>query len=142
MGFLHFYQAFFGVYDGHGDSKAAEFVAKNLDKKVMEEVSKTGEDAIDAAIRDAYLTTDMDFLKEDVGGGTCCVTAMIHKGDLFVSNAGDCRAVLSRNGKAEALTNDHHPSREDERDRIEALVNLIIPLCSSLAQIQIFFLNL
>lgn len=114
-------QAFFGVYDGHGDSKAAEFVAKNLDKKVMEEVSKTCEDAIDGAIRDAYLFTDMDFLKEDVGGGTCCVTAMIHKGDLFVSNAGDCRAVLSRNGVAEALTNDHHPSREDERDRIEAL---------------------
>ncbi|TYI08329.1 hypothetical protein ES332_A10G291600v1 [Gossypium tomentosum] len=114
-------QAFFGVYDGHGNSKAAEFVAKNLDKKVMEEVSKTCEDAIDGAIRDAYLFTDMDFLKEDVGGGTCCVTAMIRKGDLFVSNAGDCRAVLSRNGVAEALTNDHHPSREDERDRIEAL---------------------
>ncbi|KAG4181628.1 hypothetical protein ERO13_A10G239900v2 [Gossypium hirsutum] len=106
----------------NGDPKqAAEFVAKNLDKKVMEEVSKTCEDAIDGAIRDAYLFTDMDFLKEDVGGGTCCVTAMIRKGDLFVSNAGDCRAVLSRNGVAEALTNDHHPSREDERDRIEAL---------------------
>ncbi|GMI87290.1 phosphatase 2C5 [Hibiscus trionum] len=115
-------QAFFGVYDGHGGSKAAEFVAKNLDKKVMAEVSKTGEDvAIDHAIREAYLTTDSDFLKEDLGGGTCCVTAMIRKGNLFVSNAGDCRAVLSRNGVAEALTSDHQPSRQDERDRVEAL---------------------
>ncbi|KAK8496787.1 hypothetical protein V6N13_000130 [Hibiscus sabdariffa] len=115
-------QAFFGVYDGHGGSKAAEFVAKNLDKKVTAEVWKTGEDAaIDDAIKEAYLATDIDLLKEDVGGGACCVTAMIRKGDLFVSNAGDCRAVLSQNGVAEALTSDHQPSRQDERDRIEAL---------------------
>ncbi|KAE8695457.1 putative protein phosphatase 2C 30 [Hibiscus syriacus] len=115
-------QAFFGVYDGHGGSKAAEFVAKNLDKKVMAEVSKTGEDAaIDHAIGEAYLTTDTDVLKEDLSGGTCCVTAMIRKGNLFVSNAGDCRAVLCQNGVAEALTSDHHPSRQDEKDRIEAL---------------------
>ncbi|KAE8726778.1 putative protein phosphatase 2C 30 [Hibiscus syriacus] len=115
-------QAFFGVYDGHGGSKAAEFVAKTLDKKVMAKVSKTDEDAaIDHAIREAYLTTDTDVLKEDLSGGTCCVTAMIRKGNLFVSNAGDCRAILSRNGVAEALTSDHHPSRQDERDKIEAL---------------------
>ncbi|KAE8694844.1 putative protein phosphatase 2C 30 [Hibiscus syriacus] len=115
-------QVFFGIYDGHGGSKAAEFVANNLDKKVMAEVSKTGEDvAIDDAIREAYLATDIDLLKDDVGGGTCCVTGLVRKGDLFVSNAGDCRAVLSRNGVAEALTSDHQPSRKDERDRIEAL---------------------
>lgn len=115
-------QAFFGVFDGHGGSKAAEFVAGNLDKAAMAEVLKRSGDAIEEAIKEAYLTTDMDFLKEDVGGGTCCVTAMIHKGDLVVSNAGDCRAVLSRNGVAEALTSDHHLSRQDERARIEALV--------------------
>ncbi|XP_022747778.1 probable protein phosphatase 2C 25 [Durio zibethinus] len=114
-------QAFFGVFDGHGGSKAAEFAAKHLDKKAMEELSKRCGDAIEEAIRDAYVTTDMDFLKQDLGGGACCVTAMIHKGDLVVSNAGDCRAVLSRNGVAEALTSDHQPSRKDERDRIEAL---------------------
>ena len=117
-----FLQAFFGVFDGHGGSKAADFAAKNLDKKVISEVSKKCGDSIEDAIKEAYLTTDMDFLKEDVGGGTCCVTAVIHKGDLVVSNAGDCRAVMSRSGVAEALTSDHQPSRQDERDRIEALV--------------------
>ncbi|OMO75979.1 phosphatase 2C (PP2C)-like protein [Corchorus olitorius] len=111
-------QGFFGVFDGHGGSKAAEFAAKNLEKKVMEEVSNGC--GIEDAIKVGYLTTDMDFLTEDLNGGTCSVTAMIHEGDLIVSNAGDCRAVLSRNGVAEALTSDHKPSREDERDRIEA----------------------
>ncbi|XVE99791.1 hypothetical protein REPUB_Repub03eG0231400 [Reevesia pubescens] len=128
-------QAFFGVYDGHGGSKAAEFTAKNLDKKVLAEVSKRSGDAIEDVIREAYLTTDMDFLKEDVGGGTCCVTAMIHKGNLVVSNAGDCRAVLSRNGVAEALTSDHQPSRQDERDRVEALGGFV-DCCHGVWRIQ------
>ncbi|WRX12559.1 PPM-type phosphatase-like domain - like 7 [Theobroma cacao] len=115
-------QAFFGVFDGHGGSKAAEFAAKNLDKKVMEAVSnRSCGEGIEDAIREAYLTTDIDFLKEDVVGGTCCVTAMVHEGDIVVSNAGDCRAVMSRSGVAEALTSDHKPSRQDERDRVEAL---------------------
>ncbi|XP_039009946.1 probable protein phosphatase 2C 30 isoform X1 [Hibiscus syriacus] len=132
---LMFLQAFFGVFDGHGGSKAAEFVACNLDKAAMAEVSKRCGDAIEEALREAYLTTDMDFLKEDVGGGTCCVTAMIHKGDLAVSNAGDCRAVLSRNGVAEALTSDHHVSRQDERERIEALGGYV-DFCHGVWRIQ------
>ncbi|KAJ0102220.1 hypothetical protein Patl1_06636 [Pistacia atlantica] len=115
-------QALFGVFDGHGGPKAAEFAAKNLDKNIRAEVCsrKCEEEGIERAIRNGYLTTDTEFLRENHGGGTCCVTALIQKGDLLVSNVGDCRAVLSRGGVAEALTSDHQPSRKDERDRIEA----------------------
>ncbi|KAG8644872.1 probable protein phosphatase 2C 30 isoform X2 [Manihot esculenta] len=116
-------QAFFGVFDGHGGAKAAEFASKNLEKNIMAELSSRCEEkmGIETAIRNGYLTTDREFLKQNVGGGACCVTAMIHNGDLAVSNVGDCRAVMSRGGVAQALTSDHHPSREDERERIEAL---------------------
>ncbi|GKV01306.1 hypothetical protein SLEP1_g13869 [Rubroshorea leprosula] len=111
-------QAFFGIFDGHGGSKAAEFAAKNLDKNILDEVVRRDEEEIGDAVKCGYLTTDTEFLKEDVYGGTCCVTALIRKGNLVVSNLGDCRAVMSRRGLAEALTSDHRPSREDERDRI------------------------
>ncbi|MBA0630429.1 hypothetical protein Godav_002530 [Gossypium davidsonii] len=104
-------------------------------KVAMAEVSKRCGDAIEEAIKEAYLTTDMDFLKEDVGGSTCCVTAMIHEGDLVVSNPGDCRAVLSRNGVAEALTSYHHVSRQDERARIEALGGYV-DFCHGVWRIQ------
>ncbi|XP_058110294.1 putative protein phosphatase 2C 53 isoform X1 [Magnolia sinica] len=114
-------QAFFGVFDGHGGVKAAEFATENMGKKIMDEVMKSGGDGIKAAIRSAYLATDSEFLKEGTRGGACCVTALIKNSDLIVSNAGDCRAVLSRGGVAESLTDDHRPSREDERDRIENL---------------------
>ncbi|XP_059627959.1 probable protein phosphatase 2C 25 [Cornus florida] len=114
-------QAFFGVFDGHGGAQAAEFAAKNLDRNIMNEVKRRSNGEIKEAIRHGYLTTDEEFLKEDVGSGTCCVTALLRNGELVVSNAGDCRAVMSHGGIAEALTIDHRPSCSDERDRIERL---------------------
>lgn len=114
-------QALFGVFDGHGGPKAAEFAAKNLNKNIMDEVSSRCQEGTETAIRNGYLTTDEEFLKQNVNGGACCVTALIHQGNLVVSNTGDCRAVMSRGGVAEALTSDHQPSRKDEKDRIEAL---------------------
>lgn len=72
-----------------------------------------------------YLTTDAAFLKEkDVKGGSCCVTAMVSNGNLVVANAGDCRAVMSVGGVAQAISSDHRPSRDDERKRIETTVRI------------------
>ncbi|GAV66594.1 PP2C domain-containing protein, partial [Cephalotus follicularis] len=114
-------QALFGVFDGHGGAKAAEFAAENLNKYILDEVVRRDEDKIDDAVKNGYLNMDAQFLKEDLYGGACVVSALIRKGHLIVSNAGDCRAVMSIGGVAEALTSDHRPSRKDERDRIETL---------------------
>ncbi|KAH8498739.1 hypothetical protein Peur_073925 [Populus x canadensis] len=114
-------QAFFAIFDGHGGAKAAEFAAGNLDKNILDEVARRDEEDIKDAVKYGYLNTDAQFLKEDIRGGSCCVTALIRKGNLVVSNAGDCRAVISRGGVAEALTADHRPSRGDEKDRIESM---------------------
>ncbi|KAK4480699.1 hypothetical protein RD792_013781, partial [Penstemon davidsonii] len=114
-------QAFFGVLDGHGGAGAAEFASNNLEKNIMIEVLKGGEKDIINALREGYLNTDIEFMKKDIGGGTCCVTVLIHKGHIFVSNVGDCRAVMSQGGIEEALTLDHKPSLKDEKDRIKSL---------------------
>ncbi|RZC78048.1 hypothetical protein C5167_002246 [Papaver somniferum] len=115
-------QAFFGVYDGHGGAKAAEFASKHMENNIMNELSSRGADEqIEEAVKSGYLLTDSEFLKEDVRGGSCSVTALIRNGHLVVSNAGDCRAVISRGGISAPLTDDHKPSRPDEKERIEAL---------------------
>ncbi|XP_072960771.1 probable protein phosphatase 2C 32 [Typha angustifolia] len=117
-------KAFFGIFDGHGGKRAAEFASENMGELIAEELDKEGRESsseIAEAVKAGYLKTDKEFLKEKVGGGTCCVTALLREGNLVVSNVGDCRAVLSWEGKAEALTSDHRPSRQDERDRIENL---------------------
>ncbi|KAE8688521.1 putative protein phosphatase 2C 25 [Hibiscus syriacus] len=116
-------QAFFGVFDGHGGAKAAEFAAQKLEKNIIDEVGRRDVSKVKEAVKEGYMKTDAEFLKEDVSGGTCCVTALIQNGNLIVSNAGDCRAVMSRGGVAEPLTSDHRPSREDERNRIQSSVS-------------------
>lgn len=116
----HLNNAFFGVYDGHGGSKAAKFVAQNLHNNILEVVGNcTGSTEKEDAIKAAFLKTDRDFLNLGLGSGVCCVTALIQAEEVIISNLGDCRAVLSRGGVAEAVTKDHRVEQEDERKRIE-----------------------
>ncbi|KAL6193280.1 hypothetical protein ACLB2K_034364 [Fragaria x ananassa] len=110
-------RGFFGVYDGHGGSKAAAFAAENLHSNIIEMMEGCTEK--EEAFRAAYLKTDQDFLKQGVGSGTCCVTALVDEQEVVISNLGDCRAVLSRGGVAEALTTDHTAAQESERQRIQ-----------------------
>ncbi|KAL9238682.1 hypothetical protein vseg_013072 [Gypsophila vaccaria] len=118
---VHNNMAIFGVFDGHGGAKAAEYAAEYLNKNIISEIENKGNEVdIEEAVKQGYLKTDSEFLEGELNGGSCCVTALITKGDLVVSNAGDCRAVMSRGGVAEALTTDHRPSRPDEKERIEA----------------------
>jgi protein phosphatase 1L len=101
---------------------------KILGKNIVDAMLGMGdetEDILEQAVRAGYLTTDAEFLKQEVGSGTACVTALIIDGNLVVSNAGDCRAVISRNGASEALTCDHRAGREDERQRIENLGGIV-----------------
>ncbi|XP_060175021.1 probable protein phosphatase 2C 25 [Lycium barbarum] len=115
----HSKQGMFGIFDGHGGAKAAEFAAEHLNKNIMDELVKRNDEDIAESVKMGYLKTDSEFLSQDFRGGSCCVTALIRNSNLAVSNAGDCRAVVSRGGIAEALTTDHKPSRKDEKDRIE-----------------------
>ncbi|KAL4319134.1 hypothetical protein GQ457_18G022190 [Hibiscus cannabinus] len=115
-------KAFFGVYDGHGGKNAADFVAQNLHDNLFEmlkDCKGNDEKEKEKAVKAGYLKTDEEFLKQDMVSGTCCVTALIEGEDIVVSNLGDCRAVLSREGVAEALTTDHKAEQQDERTRIE-----------------------
>lgn len=59
------FQGFFGVYDGHGGKKAAEFVADSLHKNLLEMVDNcVGNIAREEAVKSAYLKTDKEFLQQ------------------------------------------------------------------------------
>ncbi|XP_039034790.1 probable protein phosphatase 2C 25 [Hibiscus syriacus] len=111
---------FFGVFDGHGGAKPTEFVAQKLEKNIIDEVRRRDISKVKEAVKKGYMKTDAEFLKEYISSGTCCVTALIHNGNLIVSNAGDCRAVMRRCGVAKPLTSNQRPSRDDERNRIQS----------------------
>jgi protein phosphatase 1K len=134
---------FAGVYDGHGGSAVAEWLAAKLEKIVLE--NWTAGARARAAIEDAYLAADRQLLsatsgflglgERGVGGSKCGATAVnaLLFADpapdaqgataLLTANAGDARVLLvTRNGataEAVPLYEEHVPDLERERERIE-----------------------
>ncbi|KAL8521930.1 hypothetical protein ACS0TY_012184 [Phlomoides rotata] len=115
--------AFYGVFDGHGGKHAADFACYNLPRLIVEDEDFPQE--IERVISSAFLQTDAAFadaclLDADLASGTTALAALVIGSSLVVANAGDCRAVLCRRGKAIEMSRDHRPVCLRERRRIEA----------------------
>ncbi|KAM7256002.1 hypothetical protein ACFE04_011743 [Oxalis oulophora] len=115
--------AFYGVFDGHGGKHAADFASRHLPRFIVEDEEFPAE--IERVISSAFLQTDSAFaeaclLDAALASGTTALTALVVGSSLVVANAGDCRAVLSRRGKAIPLSRDHKPVCIKERTRIES----------------------
>ena len=62
-------QAFFAVVDGHGGHAAADYVADNLGKNIINAIENqvmevVDERTVEQAIRDGYTETDKGFLSQ------------------------------------------------------------------------------
>lgn len=121
--------SFFGVFDGHGGQEASLFVSEHLLSNIVHSPYFKQKSLCAAAVKEAFLKTDSDFLlkaqAEEIFSGTTAIVAFLQGEKLLVANCGDSRAVLCRQGKAIALSEDHKPSRPDERHRIETAGGLI-----------------
>ncbi|AQK68563.1 putative protein phosphatase 2C 10 [Zea mays] len=111
----------FGVYDGHGGVRAAEYVKQHLFSNLIKHPKFITDTK--AAIAETYNLTDSEFLKADScqtrDAGSTASTAIIVGDRLLVANVGDSRAVISKGGQAIAVSRDHKPDQTDERQRIE-----------------------
>ncbi|CAA6666302.1 unnamed protein product [Spirodela intermedia] len=114
--------AFYGVFDGHGGKHAADFACDNLPRFILENKDFPGE--IERVVSSAFLHTDSAFaeacsINSSLASGTTALAALVVGRCLVVANAGDCRAVLCRRGKAIELSRDHKPGCNREKKRIE-----------------------
>lgn len=115
--------SFFGVYDGHGGDKVAQFAGENIHLIIAkQEAFKKGD--IEQALKDGFLATDRAILndpryEEEVSGCTASVGILSSK-KIYVGNAGDSRSVLGVKGRAKPLSFDHKPQNEGEKARITA----------------------
>nr|XP_043617661.1 probable protein phosphatase 2C 76 [Erigeron canadensis] len=118
----------FGIFDGHGGSRAAEYLKQNLFNKLMDHPEFMTDTK--KAISETYRQTDSDFLeseKDNSGDdGSTASTAVLVGNHLYVANVGDSRTVISKAGKAIALSEDHKPNRTDERKRIESAGGVVM----------------
>ncbi|CAN7056332.1 unnamed protein product [Brassica rapa subsp. trilocularis] len=123
--------AFYAVFDGHGGSEAATYVKQNAIRLFFEDdkfpqTSKVNNsvyvEEVKSSLRNAFLQADLA-LAEDCSisssSGTTALAALIFGRLLMVANAGDCRAVLCRKGRAIEMSHDHRPINLLERRRVE-----------------------
>ncbi|KAK9061155.1 hypothetical protein SSX86_018335 [Deinandra increscens subsp. villosa] len=130
---LHFY----GVYDGHGCSHVAMKCKDRMHEIVKEEVENC-EKSIEwkETMVKSFTRMDKDITEwsscasssncrcelqtpQCDAVGSTAVVAVVAPDKIVVSNCGDSRAVLCRNGVAIPLSTDHKPDRPDELKRIE-----------------------
>ncbi|XP_051210583.1 probable protein phosphatase 2C 52 [Lolium perenne] len=118
----------FGIFDGHGGSRAAEYLKEHLFENLMKHPEFMTDTKL--AISETYKKTDSEFLDSEVNthrdDGSTASTAVLVGNHLYVANVGDSRAVISKSGKAIALSDDHKPNRSDERKRIESAGGIVM----------------
>ncbi|KAM3413191.1 hypothetical protein ACQJBY_004395 [Aegilops geniculata] len=118
----------FGIFDGHGGSRAAEYLKEHLFENLMKHPQFMSDTKL--AISETYKKTDSDFLDSEINthrdDGSTASTAVLLGNHLYVANVGDSRAVISKSGKAIALSDDHNPNRSDERKRIESAGGIVM----------------
>ncbi|KAM0014307.1 putative protein-serine/threonine phosphatase [Helianthus debilis subsp. tardiflorus] len=111
----------FGIFDGHGGSRAAEYLKQNLFNNLMMHPQFMTNTKM--ALSETYQRTDSEFLESEKDNssddGSTASTAVLVGNRLFVANVGDSRTIISKAGKAIPLSEDHKPNRSDERERIE-----------------------
>ncbi|KAL0043145.1 hypothetical protein WJX79_010487 [Trebouxia sp. C0005] len=122
---------FYGVFDGHSGAGAAHFARDHLCDYFAGylQADNLEPDEMQEAMVQAFLRTDRELYSAShgpvgtnfaEGSGTTALTALIWGDQLIVANAGDCRAVLCRRGKAIDLSNDHRPCNPEEALRVKA----------------------
>lgn len=119
----------FGIYDGHGGAKCADFLRDYLHKYIFNDPNYP--DNICEAIKNGFLKAENEFLNNYAidknnsmnildHSGSCAVVIIIVDNKIFIANVGDSRCVLSLNNgeKYVVVTEDHKPSNENEKNRI------------------------
>ncbi|BFZ15105.1 hypothetical protein BsWGS_18143 [Bradybaena similaris] len=114
---------FFGVFDGHGGVRVAQYTGNSLHKKIIAQPAYYKGNITDA-IRQGFLALDEEMQKDetmkDELAGTTAVIVLIKNGKMYCGNVGDSRAVACVHGEVEQLSFDHKPSNESETRRIIA----------------------
>lgn len=128
----HPHTALFGVFDGHAGSHAAEFMRKQLWKR-LDAIEDLNSPDIDNILIRCVEELDKKFIEVpgNIRNNGCTSCFMIVTEDpekvkagaedaytIKVASTGDSRAYWGDATKFRCLTDDHKPTRPDERQRI------------------------
>ena len=119
---------YFGLFDGHGGSKCAEFLRDNFHKIILDDDNflKSPDEYILSGFSKAeeiIINTNIEQFnknKEIDKSGSCANITFIINDILYIANLGDSRTILCHQNmtKISQLTIDHKPNQLKEEKRI------------------------
>ncbi|XP_076902499.1 putative protein phosphatase 2C 47 [Bidens hawaiensis] len=124
--------SFYAIFDGHGGAEAASYVKQHAMQFFFQD-SDLPQSVLDNDLflkrvershYNAFLQADQALADEcsvRCDCGTTALTVLIVGKHVITANAGDCRAVICRNGSATQITQDHRGSTCEEKERCERL---------------------
>jgi len=125
----------FGILDGHGVNGhlVSQCVSKYLTKffntnrkltiaddstEVYVTLHRDNFDFIKKAIQRAEKEISSNKIDASLSGSTCCLVFQLGN-KLIISNVGDSRAIMVKNGEVKPISLDQKPTDEEEKKRIE-----------------------
>jgi len=131
--------AYFGIFDGHGGSEAAQFAKEHLMDYIVSQKSfwEEDDDQVLKAIHEGFIQTHYAMWKElekwpktasglPSTAGTTASIAFIRRGKIYIGHVGDSAIILGEQDpdnpdiwRAEPLTTDHKPESLEESSRIQ-----------------------
>ena len=119
---------FSAVFDGHAGSQVANrcheiFLTILESNNPIEQTNKQIQDSLQKSISEMDIEIVSQKKWKGVGAATTMSFINFHDKipSIITANLGDSRVVLSQNGKAINLTEDHKPNLPKEKERVEAL---------------------
>lgn len=111
---------YFAVYDGHNGFQAAEYLEKELHRRILSHAQFM--QSTEQAIMESCIGIDRDFLemctRRRMYCGTTALGAFLIGSKLVAFNIGDSMAILCTAGVANEMNSSHKPGRQDEAERI------------------------
>ncbi|CAE7482639.1 unnamed protein product [Symbiodinium natans] len=110
---------FFAVYDGHAGSQAVIVAKENLPRILGRYLQD--EENVEGAIKAAFKAADEEVMQvlvnnkvtadAQTSSGTVACLGLLKNKEMWIANLGDCRAVVSKDGNATAISRDHAPEK-------------------------------
>jgi serine/threonine protein phosphatase PrpC len=124
----------FAVFDGHLGTEASQYLADHLESRLCDALQacqfhpdetdlKSDIQVLNLTLKRVFQDIDQAFLHaariRKKADGSCAAVLLVLGQLLVTAHVGDSRIVLCHRGTATALTTDHKPENEEERQRIE-----------------------
>eukprot|EP01059_Diplonema_ambulator_P001405 TRINITY_DN11180_c0_g1_i1.p1 TRINITY_DN11180_c0_g1~~TRINITY_DN11180_c0_g1_i1.p1 ORF type:complete len:398 (+),score=178.71 TRINITY_DN11180_c0_g1_i1:53-1195(+) len=108
----------YAVFDGHSGADVAEYAAATIEK-MMKATPEWEKKEYKAALEKAFMALDQDIKSKGMESGSTATVCLIVGDTIYTANAGDSRAIVSEAGVAKDLSDDHKPTNDVEKARIE-----------------------